>query len=283
MTEQVNWVPPSNSELIAAFQYGSGTLVACDGKDGDASHTASAEQTLTAWVAAQKLPDAAMMVLKSDNRVSLGALNGGVIIEGLSKMNIGLLRASTRKLAPIPPAVSRAPKLASDDRFRRTFWAVLTRLQGARMPRTFEFDLAGVTGQICVADEKITFEGDFLNPDDFVGELRAACAIEEEVRYTLGTVSKDQRAEKFTLRDVLDQVVATDPAGGFTFEGDGWPVSVAETADVAMVQMLSSLTSTLNARDGGKGTARLSVLSGANLPLLSGNISTDGTVRYEVP
>lgn len=282
VSQEFNWVPPANSELIAAFQYGSGTLVACDGQSDGEGHTASADQTWAAWETVQGLPDAALMVLKCDDRVSLGAINGGIIIEGRSKMNIGLVRASTRKLAPVAPAFRRSPALDSQDRFRRTFWKVLSRLQGAKLPRAFEFYLAGVTGQIHAARGEITFSGDFLNPADFVGELRAACAIEEDVRYTLGDVESNASAEKFSTRDLLHEVVPTDPSGAYIFERKGWPIAIADKAEVSVVQMLSSLTSTFSAKDAGKGSSRISVLSGSNLPLLSGSISADGTVRYEV-
>lgn len=282
MSEQIKWAPPAKSELFAAFQYVSGALVACEGQTNGATHAESAEQTWAAWETVQALPDAALMVLKCDDRVSLGTLNGGVIIEGSSKMNIGLVRTSTRGLAPVAPAPGRIRALESQDRFRRTFWNVLSRLQGANMPRAFEFDLAGVTGQIRAARGEITFAGDFLNPADFVGELRAACAIEEDVKYTLADVGSNAKAKTFSVLDLLNEVVAADPSGAYTFEGDGWPIIIAENAKVSVVQMLSSLARTLSARDGGKGTSRISVLSGSGVPLLSGSISANGAVRYEV-
>lgn len=282
MAHETNWSPPNTGEFFAAYQYGNGALVPVTGQTHSQTHEQQAQQTWDAFATAHRFPDAAVMILKSDAGVSLGALNGGVIIEGRNKMNIGLLMASTRRLLPVKITTGLAKSISSQDRFRRAFWAVLTRIEAAVLPRVMTFNLAGVIGSIQIENGKLTFSGDFLNPADFVGELRAACAIEDDVKFTLGAFDASAKGPTFTISDLLEEVVGATGEDTFEFDADGWPLTIAEGTTFATVQHLSNLANTLGQRDEGSGTATLTVLSSANTPIVSGKLTENGSVRFSV-
>ena len=275
-----NWSVPRSNHLVAAFHYASGELVACSGQDDVAAHEESAQKTFAIWKVAQSLPDAALMIVKAQERIFLGARNGGLIVEGQNALNIGLFRAASKQLPAATFKNATTHYLTSEDRFRRAFWAIISRFHATVLPRTFVFDLAGVSGTVRIKDGVLEFAGDFSNPADFVGELRAASAVEEGVSYSLIAHQDTEDQTGYTLAELLGQIVQVSDKDTFVFDADGWPVSIPDGAEFRMVQNLSSIASALRAQ-GGDGTT-LSILSEANLPSLTGKSLPDGKVEFRL-
>ncbi len=269
---------PRSSALSAAYQYNDGRLAACSGQDDIEQHLPAARTTLAVWDAAQRLERAALMVLKSKDAVSIGTLNGGVIVEGRDQLNIGLVRAATRGLDPIRTTTAAKCHFKSDDRFRSAFWAVITRLHGAVLPRTFQFELAGTRGTITSKDNKFVCAGDFTNPHDFIGELRAACQIEEQVAYSLAATEDTPAGASFDLSDLIKEVTPVDPANTYTFDKDGWPLTCRSEPDFGMMRTLSAMACALRTR----GDTTVTVFSGDNSKIVSGSLKVDQDARFLV-
>lgn len=281
LTDICNWSVPRSNHLVAAFHYGSGELVACSGQDDVTAHEEAAQKTFAIWKAAQTLPNAALMILKAQEKIFLGARNGGLIVEGQKALNIGLFRAASKQLPVATFKNATTHYLTSEDRFRRPFWAIISRFHATALPRTFAFDMAGIQGTVRIKDGLLKFGGDFSNPADFVGELRAASSVEEGISYSL--VADDDSADhtSYTLAALLGEVVQASGDETFVLDAEGWPISIPDGADFGMVQNLSSIASALRAQ--GKDGTTLSVLSESNLPTLTGKSLADGLVEFRLP
>ncbi len=279
MTHSNSFQLPQSTEVHSSYQYASGDLVVCGDKGGTPENLTEAKATHSIWESAQRLTDAAMIVVKSGQRVSIAALNGGLIVQGSSKLNIGLFRAATRHLEPVPSTIAATTQMKSDDRFRRAYWSVLQRLNGAVLPRTFLFDLAGLRGTITVRDGQLSFAGDFTNPKEFVGELRAACQVSDDVMFTLEELKDEPAGPFFTLTELLQEVAPDTEADAYIFDAEGWPVACKGTADFGTLQTLSLIAKALSTC--GDATKDLTVYSNTNRPLLSGSLMADGNMRFE--
>ncbi|SFI25730.1 hypothetical protein [Jannaschia pohangensis] len=266
--------------MIAAFHYVDDELRPCIGQDDVSDHAPAAAETLALWTAAQGLGKASIMMLKSDGRVHLAAATGGLIVEAQDTLNIGLMRASSKTLAPARPDHRTSFKLPSDDRFRRAFWAVVSRLHASVLPRTFAFELAQAQGTISVADGSLRFDGDFTDPATFVAALRKACTGKKAVRYTLADDDGPQDAPPFTLSDLLAQVTDESGSGEFVFDADGWPLASAAGSDFATVQALSAIAAGLLGRN--RETSSISVLSDSNSVILTGTTSSEGYASFNL-
>ncbi len=282
MSQSNDLLLPSSREILAAYQYDGGKLRPCAANDHDPEHLPTAEATLAVWDAAHRLGDSTMMVLKSDQKSSIGILNGGLIIEGLRKLNVGIIRAATRSLDPVRMTTAATCYLDTEDRFRRALWAVMSRLHGATLSRTFQFELAGTSGTITIRDNQLTFAGDFKNPADFVGELRTACQIEENVQYTLGEPGATPAGDLFELSDLIKEVATVTAAECYMFDEEGWPTGCPDDVDFAMVQILSTMTRAMSSRDASKGDTSITVFSASSQPMLSGSVMPDGSARFEL-
>jgi len=116
---------PKSSALLGVYQFETGKLVASENLPDSDDHLGDANATLEIWKKAQGLSDTQMLVVKSRDRVSLAMLNGGLVIEGRSKLNIGLVRTAAKHLDPVKLQIASATHLASEDRFRRAFWTIM--------------------------------------------------------------------------------------------------------------------------------------------------------------
>lgn len=269
-----------NRGLLAAFNYEGGELIALGDQDVAAQHLVAAQASLSVWAAAQRLTDAALMIVKDGDNISIGTVNGGIIAEGKSTLNIGLFRAATRSLPAVTSGAAIETHMTSEDRFRRSAWTVMSRLHTAVLPRCFQFNFGGVKGKITVNEGRLSFSGDFLTPQDFILELSAACEIDEEVKYSLGPVKTHPKGKDYALSELIQQLA---PAAGYdacVFDAEGWPVSCAVDVDFATIQILSNIAKALHSKIGQKGETKISVMSSSNASILSGAVHADGFTHF---
>lgn len=272
----MQWTAPKIDGLRAAFFATADGLVPADGQGDLSKFEERAALTRALWTATQQVPDAAMMLVKSEAGASIGLLNGGLVVEGTAKINLGIVRAKTRQLDPQHLVVDETGYHNPDaTRVRRHLWQILDRLSGAHLPRVYGFDLAGVTGQIHAAGGILRFGGGFDDPAGFVAALSAACHDDGQVAYTLEDLHDEFGETVFTCGDVLVALEGVDVADTFEFDPDGWPLSCPQTADFAQIRLLSRIAVAACAMSDVNGDLTLTAMSGANKPVLTGKTTAD--------
>lgn len=275
------WAAPKSDAMLGAYRIEGDKLSSC-GAVHDASQDDSALQTLSVWHASQKLPGAALLVVKSDKATSLGVRNGGLIIEGRDKLNIGMMCASTRTLAPAELSEDIEPALTSDDRFRRAFWATICRLQSTVLPRCFQFYLDGVEGKVHISNGELRFTGDFLNPANFVEELRAACEVGEGIKYTLLDDTTQPDVPAFAVSDLIAHVAKQSDDESYRFAADGWPIECAELQSVDLILSLSGIAAASSRMKQHSTPLSVMVLSAENSTLVRGQTQEDGAMQFRL-
>ncbi len=271
----LEWSVPKIDGLRAAFEDSPEGLAAIAGQNNVDAMRPRAELTRALWHAAQQVPDAAMMLVKSEAGASIALLNGGLVIEGTAKVNLGLVRASTRNLEPQAPAFDPAQHRPSATRLRRSLWQILSRLNGAQMPRIYDFDIAGVRCQVQSEAGALRFAGELSDPARFVAALTKACETETEISYTLADKGADFGDTVFSSIDILMQVCDKSDDAAMEFDPDGWPLTCALAIDFSALQMLSQIAVAACAMSDQNGDLSLSVLSAANKPVLTGHTTAD--------
>jgi hypothetical protein len=234
---------------------------------------------LALWQAAQTLPDAAFMVVKSGDATSLAVKKGGLIIEGHSKLNIGLVRVSTRLLAPDIDGASEDYALVSNDSFYRTFWNIIRRLDCAVVPRCMRFSLGNAGGEVHVNNGKLRFSGDFLTTADFVEGLEAACEANEDVKYTLLSDQEEPETPVYSLHDLMEHVLTTRSEMDLSFDGEGRPISYDRSISVSVIQSLSAVAAAGSRMVHHEDLVSIKILSEDNCALVTAQSQVDGTLE----
>lgn len=274
------WQVPKNEALLAAYRINGEALERCD-PEQNKDHDDDARHTMWVLQASQTLADAALVVVKSETATSLGVRNGGLIVEGRENLNIGLVRASTRSLTPAGLYFDMEPKVACADRFQRTFWAIVFRLQNTTMPRCFEFFLDGVEGQIHINDGELRFTGDFLTPANFVDELRAACEVGDGIKYRLLADCSQHDGDAYSVADLMVHVAKQTDSDSSKFDANGWPLEYANEHSADKILSMSKMAASSNLMKHHSGPLSILVLSEENRPLMMGKRHADGIIEFQ--
>lgn len=274
----MQWTVPKIDGLRGAFYATPDGLAPVDGQADLSDLEARAELTRALWAAVQKVPDTAMMLVKSEVGASIGLLAGGLVVEGTRKINLGLVRAATRALDPQSLTLDMQ-QVPSATRFRRSLWQILERLHGAGIPRVYSFEFAGVSGRVHSQAGDLRFGGGFTDPDSFVAALVAACDGDGSVAYSLGDPNDDFADQTFTSGDILTQVVDASDPGTFEYDPEGWPLSCDPSADFGTIQMLSHISVAACAMSDENGDLTLTAMSDANRPRLTGKTTEDRSME----
>lgn len=278
MSKMENWTAPRGDAVLATYRIMSGKLHMANPQQNE-THRARARLTLALWKAAQAFPDVAMMVVNSQNETSLGICNGGIIVEGQSKLNIGLFRATTRDLSPVEMPLQIRPPMPTKDRFRRAFWAVISQLSGSVLPRVFEYKFGGTTGIVHAQDERLRFSGDCTTPDDFVAELRAASEVEDDVTYTLLRFDGWPDGNDCSVTDLIGQIAAPSDKQTSVFDLEGWPLQYDARQSASVICDLSTMASAINNLGTDSELPSVTLLSGENRSIVSFKPTADQTLE----
>lgn len=276
------WGPPQKKGIHAAFRYAGADVVAISDFPDNEETQAAAQATFAVWKAAKKLPDAAFAMIKSAGHLSLVFANGGVVVEGEQQLNVGILRSSTKSMEPVPTPLTAHRHLQSDDRFRRVIWAIMARVQGTVLPRSFVFNLAGTNGTVTVADAMLTLAGDFQTPEDFVAEIRAATEIKDDLAYSLAEQSSSPDAAHYPVDSLLHEIVAVSGDGACTFDAEGWPQSRGAKTGFGAVQTMHDCLYALKQHPAHDGQISISILSDSNATLLKGTLEPNGSATFHI-
>lgn len=277
----MDWTVPKIDGLRAAFRQVEEGIAPADPDDAGEAFRNRAALTSALWRATQQWPDAAMMLVKSDAGTSIGLLNGGLIIEGSAKLNLGLVRAKTRELTPVA-AAPEVGEIPSANRLRRSTWQILTRLQDAQVPRVYRFKFGDQTGQVRSDGGTLRFGEGFADPAAFMAALTAACESEGELAYTLDDLSDDFGDATYQCGDLL-HVITDDGNAAFEFDPEGWPLSCPKATDFITIKMLSAVAIAACAMSDQNGDLSLSVMSDDNRVILSGKTTEDRSLLFVLP
>lgn len=273
------WSLPRSKDVTAIFRHDALQLTQVLGQDDVPVDPTIAQKMLSLWKAGQALQDAALMAVRSADGVALAMRNGGFIVIGTPSLNIGLLRAAAKKFPTVTTGSDPAWTIDTSDRFRKVFWEIVTRLDTTVLPRCFDLDIAGVRGQIAAENGTLRFAGDFTTPEAFVAELRAASKIDDDIRYTLTAKQPKSLSDPYSTADLLAQVATLSSDDSFTFDADGWPLTCPAGAAFGFVRTLSAIAAGFAACEGPDAT--LSILSDANLPLVTARRGENGAVTLK--
>ena len=276
------WNMPKIDGLLAVYETGDDTLSPVDGSADDAEQRARAQQTLALWQIARQIPGAAMMILKTPQRVSLGLANGGLIVEGRVTMNLGLVRAATRKLPAqtVEPAPLTAQKPGWTP-FQTTLWNILTRLDGTYLPRTFSIDIGGAMTRLSASGGTVLFLDGETTPEGLVAALRRASEAGAPVSYALAEHDDGQEGPRFTAVDILRAATGSAADAVVDFDATGWPMACPAETDFQMMATLSALAVGLVSA-GGDGAPALTVLSAENAQILSAKGEGENRIRFSL-
>ncbi len=234
-----------NADFVAGFSMKSGALKAFDGSQPAADDVERAERTNALWRCVQDLGDASMMLVRDGKRMSVGARAGGVIVEGRDKLNVGLVRGAIKSEPHVDQDFSDTANLTFDTHVRDTVWAVISRIGLCSIDRSYQFRMAGVEGYVTSRSGALTFEGDFLTERDFVGELRAAAEIREEIDYTVVDLREGDPNNSFSITDLLVGYGPTVIGDQWCFDAMGWPAVVPASASFDVLQSYTRVVQAL--------------------------------------
>lgn len=281
MVQLDDWCAPKSDAVLASYRVRSGKLRVCEGHNNQPPIT-RARKTLALWTAAQAFPDISMMIVKSEDGISLAIRNGGIIVEGRKNLNIGLVQVSTRTLDAVPVEHDENALVVSKDRFRRTFRTILKRLNRTVLSRAYSFRIGFVKGVVFAQNGELQFAGDFTCPSQFVQELKAACEVDDEIAYTFLEDSVAPDTEVYQIKDLISQVARVSDARAFIFDDNGWPLEWDGDATAETVQNLSTLAYAASQLKHRGRPFAVSLLSGGNQPVMTITVCKNKQIRVSL-
>lgn len=242
-------------------------LRSISGADLDVRSRAGASYSV--WQALCVFEDAGLAILKGNRRFSIVQRLGGVIVEAVKPINVGLLRMAMSNSDPVDVAPVFKVDWSGFDAMQRVVWALAKRIDRVEADRRFELKV-GVENYALQADADgfsiIDQEG---GTDRLRAKLEEAVAQHGQVEFTFGEPVASNATSRHVPQDLLAPIIDTGLA---EFRPNGWPLTIPAGVSFEKLQAIMCVVQTMSA----EGVSEIDLRTAMGLKLLRIAVSGDG-------